>query len=80
MRLDLPTGRSWRVLASLFACVLVGLVGACTSEQRYATGQAYERNRCERLPDPADRERCLSNASTTYDQYRRETGAVPAAR
>ena len=72
---SLTIGRTRRLLEGLLFCALVGLVCGCTSEQRYATGQAYQRNQCERLPDAADRERCLANTSTTYEQYKRETGA-----
>jgi hypothetical protein len=52
----------------------LGSGSGCTSQQLYATGQAYQRNQCLQLPDPADRDRCLDKAGTTYDEYKRETG------
>jgi hypothetical protein len=48
---------------------------ACTSEQWYAIGQNYQRNQCDRLPDMAERQRCLEKADMSHDQYRKETGA-----
>jgi len=48
---------------------------ACTTERVYETGQAYQRNQCGRIPDKAEYDRCVGNASTTYDTYKRQTGA-----
>ena len=46
--------------------VLLGallLLGACTTERLAATAQAYQRNQCNRLPDKADYDRCVRDAS-----------------
>jgi len=48
------------------------LLTACSSQQLYTTGQQYQRNQCQQLPNQADRERCLDKAGSTYDDYRRE--------
>ena len=50
----------------------VGLLPACTTEQAYETGQAYQRNQCGRIIDKAEYDRCVGNANTTYDSYKRE--------
>ena len=57
------------------AVVVLAFCTGCSSQQLYATGQAYQRNQCMHLPDPDDRDRCLSNANATYDDYKRETGS-----
>jgi hypothetical protein len=54
------------------ALILLTATG-CTSRQVYDTGQSYQRNRCERLLDQAERQRCLERAGTTYDDYKQET-------
>lgn len=49
---------------------------ACTTEQAYDTGQAWQRNQCSRIPDRAEYDRCMSGTSTGYESYKRqrETG------
>lgn len=56
--------------------VVVGLCAGCSSQQIYATGQNMQRQQCFNMPDQGDRERCLNNASTSYDDYKRETSQV----
>jgi hypothetical protein len=53
--------------------LLASAVSGCTSQQAYGTGQAWQRNQCEKLPGKEDRDRCMSQASTPYDSYKRET-------
>jgi hypothetical protein len=48
---------------------------ACTAEQAYGTGQAWQRNQCNRLPDKAEYDRCMESANTSYEKYKRETEA-----
>jgi hypothetical protein len=53
--------------------IVLGAVSGCTSQQMYATGQSYQRNQCERLPDMGERQRCLEKASMSHEEYQRET-------
>jgi hypothetical protein len=46
---------------------------ACSSQQAYDTGQAWQRNQCEKLPSMQDRDRCMTQSSPSYDNYKRET-------
>jgi hypothetical protein len=60
--------------AILITAVLGAIVStACSSEQGYNTGQAWQRNQCETLPSMQDRERCVSQSNSSYDNYKRET-------
>ncbi|MFS8085397.1 MAG: hypothetical protein ACMG6H_07180 [Acidobacteriota bacterium] len=52
--------------------IACGLSSGCTSPQLYATGQAYQRNQCQHLPEQGERDRCLSKTNTAYDEYKRE--------
>lgn len=61
-----------------FAClatILFTALAACSSQQMYASGQGYQRNQCERLPDMAERQRCLEKANMSYEEYRKESKA-----
>jgi hypothetical protein len=57
------------VFSFAIAC---GLACGCTSQQLYATGQSYQRIQCQKMPDQSERERCLSNAGTSHDDYKRK--------
>ena len=56
------------------AAILFG--GGCTWQQAYSAGQTWQRNSCNRLVEQTERERCLGNASMTYDDYRRQNEAA----
>jgi hypothetical protein len=56
-------------LAPLFG---IPCLPACTTEQAYGTGQAWQRNQCSRLPDKTDYDRCMSRTNTDYESYRRQ--------
>jgi hypothetical protein len=59
-----------------FVCLAASFFSAlsgCSSQQMYASGQGYQRNQCERLPDMGERQHCLEKANMSYEQYRRET-------
>ena len=48
-------------------------LSACSAEQVYGSGQAWQQNQCGRIVDKAEYDRCMSKASPTYDWYKRET-------
>ena len=56
--------------------VALGAAAGCTSQQRYESGQGYQRNQCERLPDMGERQRCLEKANMSYEEYRKESQAT----
>lgn len=56
------------------AAVSVSVTG-CTWQQAYSASQNWQRNSCNRLVEQTERERCLSNANMTYDDYRRQIEA-----
>jgi len=51
-------------------------LSGCTWQQAYSAGQEWQRNACNRLLEQSERERCLSSASMSYDDYRRRTDAT----
>lgn len=59
----------------LLVPVLVAMsLAACTAEQAYYSGQAWQRNQCSKDPDQTAYDRCVESTKGTYDSYKRETG------
>ncbi|MFO1316134.1 MAG: hypothetical protein U1F58_11080 [Burkholderiales bacterium] len=52
------------------AAAIVAVAPGCTWQQAYLSAQGWQRNACYRVPDQAERERCLSNTRMSYDDYR----------
>ena len=60
--------------ALILICLTVSAaLSGCTSRQLYNAGQGWQRNECNKLLDQGERERCLREANTTYDDYKRQT-------
>ena len=70
---------------ALVATVAAGMLGGCSStcgcaaQRLYDTGQAWQRNECNRLADAEQRARCMAGTEMRYDEYRRLSGAATAA-
>ena len=62
-----------RAVFALSAVVAMSSLSACTTEQMYGSGQAWQRNQCSRMPDKADADRCAAQAGTTYETYKRQS-------
>jgi hypothetical protein len=59
------------VAFALFLSLLASLLAAgCSTQTIYASGQAWQRDQCQKLNDKSERDRCLANASDSYDTYR----------
>jgi hypothetical protein len=61
-------------------CVLIALLAttalnACTAEQVYHSGQAWQQNQCARYQDKADYDRCRGSTAQSFEAYRREVEA-----
>jgi hypothetical protein len=46
---------------------------ACSSQQFYASGQAQQRNECDKIVDFQERQRCMARANISYETYQRQT-------
>ena len=49
---------------------------ACSTEQFYAAGRSSQRADCLKQTDTAARERCLKDANTPYDTYKKDADAA----
>ena len=63
------------ILALAITAILLNLT-ACSGQQIYGTGQAWQRNQCFKISDAQERSRCLEAADTPYYEYRRDTGVA----
>jgi hypothetical protein len=56
----------------VLACMLPG----CSSRAVYQTVQGWQQQECRKLPDAAERQRCLGSTAASYDDYRRAREAA----
>lgn len=63
---------SSRILAVVAAIAILTATGY-TTQQLHNTGQAWQRNECNKIMDQQERSRCLSNASTSYETYKKHS-------
>jgi hypothetical protein len=66
--------------ASLMFLSMTAVLPACSSQQLYGAGQEWQRNECRKINDTQERQRCLSSASTSYDDYKRQSDAAKGAK
>lgn len=69
-----------RRMRTLPALLLAGALAGCSTQQLYSSAQQWQRQECHKLPDAAERERCLKSQATSYERYRAEVEAGRAAR
>jgi hypothetical protein len=50
-------------------------LGACSTQQWYGAGQAWQHGECQREVNEADYRRCVANANVRYQEYVRERAA-----
>jgi hypothetical protein len=64
--------------AVILLCASGALAGlaACSTQTAYLSAQGWQRQQCFRIDDAQQRQRCLNSASTSYEDYQRESGTV----
>jgi hypothetical protein len=63
--------------AAILALVLsAASLAACSSRAVYQTVQGWQQQECRKLPDVAERQRCLGSTAASYDDYRRAREAA----
>ena len=65
--------RGGRGLSAAAIVAVLALVTGCTWQQAYSSAQMWQRNACDRRVDQYERERCLANTTTSYDDYQRRS-------
>ncbi len=59
----------------LLSIVLLALPG-CSTRAVYQTVQGWQQQECRKLPDAAERQRCMGSTAASYDDYRRAREAA----
>ena len=63
--------------AAIVALVLLSAsLAACSSRAVYQTVQGWQQQECRKLPDAAERQRCLASTAGSYEDYRRAREAA----
>jgi hypothetical protein len=65
-----------RILVSTGILLSLAGISACSSQQAYGTGQAWQRNECNKINDAPERSRCLAGTNTSYEDYKRQQEAL----
>ena len=63
----------------LLLALTIGSV-ACASKELYAAGQSWQRQECIKIPDLAQRERCMASAARSYEDDQREAAGARSGR
>lgn len=61
---------NWRQLPLLLTPLVLS---ACASPLLYNTGQAWQRDQCQRIQDFQERSRCMARAGMSPEEYQRQT-------
>lgn len=69
-----------RLAVALLGMAVFTLAGGCSSNQIYQSGQNWQRLECQKIQDLSDRNKCLSDASTSYEDYKRKSEAARSSR
>ena len=51
---------------------LATTLSACSTRAVYQTVQGWQQQECRKLPDAAERQRCLDSTAASFDDYRRQ--------
>ena len=65
-----------RLSLCLVAIVALSSMQACSSQQVYGAGQAWQHRECNKIQDTQDRSRCMASSSASYEDYRRQAEAA----
>ena len=68
-------------MARLVSIVAVVVAAAgCSTRVAYDSAQNWQRLECQKIQDPSARSKCLADASTPYEDYKRESEAAKSAK
>jgi hypothetical protein len=60
------------VLGTVSVLIAAAALPACSTRAVYQTVQGWQQQECRKLPDAAERQRCLNSTAASYDDYRRQ--------
>ena len=54
----------------------LAMLPACSTQQMYNTTQAWQRKQCYKVEDAQERNRCLSSADGSFEDYQKQSETV----
>lgn len=66
--------------AAAFVVTAMAALSACSSQQGYASAQAWKRNQCSKIVDAQERIRCLREADKSHDNYQKQAEDAKSGR
>ncbi|MDZ7858982.1 hypothetical protein [Sphaerotilus sp.] len=75
-----PSSPLRRLAGVALACGVLGLLPACSTDQFWQIGQAWQRDHCMKLPNHQDRARCLADMSRSREDYERQVDGLRPAK
>jgi len=62
-----------KICETLASYALLLSLAACSNQQIYGVGQAWQRNECFKIDEAQERSRCLETADIPYYEYKRQS-------
>ncbi|MEY3252934.1 MAG: hypothetical protein RL227_1907 [Pseudomonadota bacterium] len=62
------------------ALITLATLAGCSNRMVYQTMQGWQQQECRKLPDAAERQRCMASTDASYDDYRRQRDAAKGTR
>jgi hypothetical protein len=62
------------------AALIVAAATGCSARVAYDSAQNWQRLECQKIQDLSARNKCLADASTSYDDYKRQSESARAAK
>jgi len=69
---------SGRAAGPALGSLCATLLAACSAQQLYGAGQAWQKQECNKIVDAQERGRCMASTKGSYEDYRRQTEATRA--
>jgi hypothetical protein len=62
------------------AAVIVATAAGCSARVAYDSAQNWQRLECQKIQDLSARNKCLAEASTSYEDYKRQSESARTAK
>ena len=77
----MPTRARFRVGRPVaIAAVIVAAAAGCSARVAYDSAQNRQRLECQKIQDLSARNKCLADASTSYEDYKRQSESARTAK
>ena len=62
------------------AALIVATAAGCSARVAYDSAQNWQRLECQKIQDLSARNKCLADASTPYEDYKRQSESAKATK